>query len=267
MVSAGARVRRARRRAGSCSTSSASPRISLRHRGREEQVLALRRQRREDPPDVGQEAHVEHVVGLVEHQRLDAVERSSSRCCSRSSRRPGQATTISGSRAAARESACWIGDAAEDRRGLDLRELREQPDLGVDLGRQLARRREDQDARARGRAPRAGAARIGSAKAAVLPVPVWARPSTSRPSRPAGIVSTWIGRGSREAGGLDAAGQEGIEAEAVEVVCLGCVGDLTVEIGGKSLRISVRDGAGQISSPPHAYALLAHDAVLLAFKP
>ncbi len=31
-----------------------------------------------------------------------------------------------------------------------------------------------------------------------MPVPVWARPSTSRPARAAGIVSTWTGRGSRK---------------------------------------------------------------------
>ena len=42
--------------------------------GREEQVLATRRELGQDPLDVGQEAHVEHVVRLVEDQDLDAVE-------------------------------------------------------------------------------------------------------------------------------------------------------------------------------------------------
>jgi hypothetical protein len=37
---------------------------------REEQVLALRGQEREHAPDVVDEAHVEHAVGLVEHQDL-----------------------------------------------------------------------------------------------------------------------------------------------------------------------------------------------------
>ena len=37
---------------------------------------------------------------------------------------------------------------------------------------------------------------IGSTKAAVLPVPVWAMPSTSRPSRALGIAWIWIGVGS-----------------------------------------------------------------------
>jgi hypothetical protein len=35
----------------------------------------------------------------------------------------------------------------------------------------------------------------GSANAAVLPVPVWAWPSTSRPSSIAGMVAAWIGDG------------------------------------------------------------------------
>ena len=37
---------------------------------------------------------------------------------------------------------------------------------------------------------------MGSAKAAVLPVPVAAWPSTSRPAISAGMVSRWIGVGS-----------------------------------------------------------------------
>lgn len=35
----------------------------------------------------------------------------------------------------------------------------------------------------------------GSANAAVLPVPVWAWPSTSRPASSAGMVAAWIGDG------------------------------------------------------------------------
>jgi hypothetical protein len=37
--------------------------------------------------------------------------------------------------------------------------------------------------------------RIGSAKPAVLPVPVWAPPMTSRPARTTGIAWAWIGVG------------------------------------------------------------------------
>ena len=37
---------------------------------------------------------------------------------------------------------------------------------------------------------------IGSTKAAVLPVPVWAMPSTSLPCRACGIAPAWIGVGT-----------------------------------------------------------------------
>jgi hypothetical protein len=42
---------------------------------------------------------------------------------------------------------------------------------------------------------RSSRAAIGSANAAVLPVPVCAMPTTSRPSSSAGIVAAWIGDG------------------------------------------------------------------------
>ncbi|KKW30390.1 MAG: hypothetical protein UY75_C0034G0010, partial [Parcubacteria group bacterium GW2011_GWC2_52_8c] len=42
--------------------------------GREQQVLALRRQQAEDAADVVDEAHVEHAVGLVEHQDFDRAQ-------------------------------------------------------------------------------------------------------------------------------------------------------------------------------------------------
>jgi len=41
---------------------------------REEQVLAARREHREDLADVGQEAHVEHPIGLVEHEDRNLAE-------------------------------------------------------------------------------------------------------------------------------------------------------------------------------------------------
>jgi len=36
---------------------------------------------------------------------------------------------------------------------------------------------------------------IGRANAAVLPVPVWAMPTTSRPPRRTGMVAAWIAEG------------------------------------------------------------------------
>ena len=166
----------------------------LRHRRREEQVLPLARQRAEDAPDVGQEAHVEHVVGLVEDEHVD-VRRSRARgCWIRSSRRPGQAIDDLGSAPQGVDLALRR-DAAEDDRGLDPRvraSRRNSTSIWTASSRVGARIR-----RAGGPCRRSSIrrCRIGSAKAAVLPVPVWARPSTSRPSRTAGMVSAWIGRG------------------------------------------------------------------------
>ena len=37
--------------------------------------------------------------------------------------------------------------------------------------------------------------KIGRTKAAVLPVPVWARPRMSRPSKAAGMAFSWMGVG------------------------------------------------------------------------
>ena len=46
----------------------------LGHRRREEQRLPPDRQFGDDLPDVVDEAHVEHAVGLVEHEKLDLAE-------------------------------------------------------------------------------------------------------------------------------------------------------------------------------------------------
>ena len=42
--------------------------------GREQQVLPLRREQRQDLLDVTDEAHVEHAIGFIEHQDLDTIE-------------------------------------------------------------------------------------------------------------------------------------------------------------------------------------------------
>jgi hypothetical protein len=62
--------------------------------GREQQVLALLGQQREDLLDVADEAHVEHAVGFVQHQDLDAGE-VDGLLVQWSSRRPGVATRMS----------------------------------------------------------------------------------------------------------------------------------------------------------------------------
>ena len=62
-----------------------------------------------------------------------------------------------------------------------------------DLGRELAGGREHQACGFF--CLRSMRERIGTANAAVLPVPVWARPTTWRPSSSGGIVAAWIGEG------------------------------------------------------------------------
>ena len=58
--------------AGSCEQAGGQPPDLVREGRREQQVLAPGRQDREDLADVADEAHVEHPVGLVEDEDLDA---------------------------------------------------------------------------------------------------------------------------------------------------------------------------------------------------
>ncbi len=72
-----------------------------RHGGGKEQGLPSRGKFGDDFADVVDEAHVEHAVGFVEHQPLDAVE-AERVDWTRSSRRPGVATRTSTPPASAR---------------------------------------------------------------------------------------------------------------------------------------------------------------------
>ena len=168
-----------------------------RHGGGEQQRLALLGDRADDAAHVADEAHVEHAVGLVEDEEghvaelhvaaLDQVEQAARR-----------------------------GDQDVDaaRQGLDLAAIAQAADDGAeaqaeaaavgveaagDLDRELAGRRQHERARALGLGALLDAERCcstGSAKAAVLPVPVWAMPSTSRPCSSAGMVRAWMGVGT-----------------------------------------------------------------------
>jgi hypothetical protein len=92
------------------------------------------------------------------------------------------------------------GDAAEYDSDLDaLRQKFRKADDGLaDLRGQLTRGHQDERAH---RPVLAGAAVVasccssGSENAAVLPEPVWAEPTTSRPSRMAGMAADWMGWG------------------------------------------------------------------------
>ena len=160
----------------------------------------LRREQRDDLLDVGQEAHVEHPVGLVEDEDLDLAE-------------VGDLLADEVEQAARRRDEDL--DAAAQ--GLDLgvhrdpavddgRAQRDGPAVGpdalVDLHRELAGRDEDQHAdRVAGRreagvgVAAAGGRGSAATKAAVLPVPVWAAARTSRPSRTSGMAAAWTGVG------------------------------------------------------------------------
>ena len=150
-----------------------------RHGGREEQVLALRWEVRDDAADRLDEAQVQHLVGLVEHEDLGAA----------------RATTLRSPDVV--EQAARRGDQHVDaaRHGLDLRAVADAAEHDGDGdaehgGRRCgSSRRSGLQARASGSARARGSpcarrwrrlaarrCRIGSAKAAVLPVPVWAMP-------------------------------------------------------------------------------------------
>ena len=181
---------------------SARLRISRRHRGAEERGLAARSgQRREDRLDVLEEAEVEHLVGLVEHHVAGAVEEQ----------------------VVAADHVHHAADGADDDLGPPLRRAAwsrigappktattSMPALlavGAQrlrhLDAELARRREHERLDVSGSLGSTYSS-IGSPKAAVLPVPVWAWPITSRPSSSAGIACSWIGVGSRSPDGSSA---------------------------------------------------------------
>ncbi len=121
------------------------------HRRREEQVLPLGGEVPQDALDVGEEAHVEHPVGLVDDEDLQPVELRVAE------------TEVVEEAAGSRDDDVDPGaegvllrphaDAAEDGGARERRVDGELPRVLVDLGGQLARRRDDQDAREPARLP------------------------------------------------------------------------------------------------------------------
>ena len=114
------------------------------HRGAEEERLPARRQVAQHAPDVGQEAHVEHPVGLVQHEVLDAGELcvGGPEVVEQPARRRDQHVHPGPERVLLRPHP----DAAEDRRAGDGGVHGELVQLLENLRRQLARRREHQRA-------------------------------------------------------------------------------------------------------------------------
>ncbi len=113
-------------------------------RRREQQVLALRRQQLQHATNVVDEAHVEHAIGLVEHQYLHArqVDRALAGVVEQAARGRDQDVHPATQAVDLRVDV----DAAEHDGRRDLQVLRVGDDAFLDLRRELARRREDQHA-------------------------------------------------------------------------------------------------------------------------
>lgn len=139
------------------------------------------------------EAHLQHLVGLVEHQvvQVRQVERSRSRW---SITGPGYHHDVRCTAAQAGQLH-GVGLPAVDRQHGDARQVRgiALERLG-DLQRQFPGRSEYQSlgVLAVGETMRES---TGMANAAVLPVPVWASPTTSEPASNAGMVAVYGRRG------------------------------------------------------------------------
>ena len=130
------------------------PHDVVRRRGCEEQRLTAAGERGDDTPDVGPKTHVQHPIGLVEHQHLEPVEvrRLTLQVIEQS---PGRRHDEVDSRA---QRLCLPlrADAAVHRDARERRAVRKPIEVFVDLSGELAGRREHQDARGRG--DRVGAA-------------------------------------------------------------------------------------------------------------
>ena len=169
----------------------------LRHGRREQQRLALRRQQREDLPHVAHEAHVEHAVGLVEHQDRYLVEPQV--FLADEVEKPARRGDDDIGPPSQRIDLRVLADAAVDDRVAQPQVRAVSADALADLAGQFAGRCENEGTRRRG-SLRPGSSlsrcKMGSTKAAVLPVPVWAMPRRSRPASRAGMAWRWMGVGS-----------------------------------------------------------------------
>ena len=118
-------------------------------RGREQERLALlgRRQPAQDEAQVGDEAHVEHPVGLVDHKDFHALGRPDVllEIVDEAAGRADEDVA----RFAQVLALLVVVDAAVDGADLEPRVGAQQPGVGLDLHDQLARGRDDQDARRR----------------------------------------------------------------------------------------------------------------------
>ena len=130
--------------AGSCRKPGGERPDLVREGGAEQQVLALARQDFEDAPDVADEAHVEHAVGLVEDEDLDArqVDRALAEVVEQATRRGDDDVDAATQRVDLRREA----DAAIDGGRTDAAVGAVDADALLDLERELAGRGEDEGA-------------------------------------------------------------------------------------------------------------------------
>ena len=137
------------------------------------------------------EAHVQHLVGFVEHHGADAIElqRAALQVIDDAARRADDHLRAALQRAELRHIALAAVDGQHMEGMLAGGVFLER--FG-DLDGQLARRHQHQRLRHAILHVRV-VDRIGSAKAAVLPVPVCAWPRMSAPSSIAGMVAAWMG--------------------------------------------------------------------------
>ena len=116
-----------------------------RHGRREEQRLAGEGQKLADALDVGDEAHVEHAVGFVDHQHLDAGEKQLAalemieQAAGRRDHDVGAAIDLGG--------LLVEGNAADQERHGEAVVLPERLEGLLDLGGEFARRLQDERAR------------------------------------------------------------------------------------------------------------------------
>ena len=186
-------------RTGSRKIALGQPFDRLRHGGRKHQRLPMRRQFGNNVLHVGHEAHVQHAVGFVEDENFDVaqVDIALVHQVDQPARRGDENIDAVLERPRLRILAHAAVNDRLPQRGV----LAVGAETFADLAGQLAGRREDERADAASVAFRRIARRAssdaaaGSANAAVLPVPVCAQPSRSRPAITCGMACDWMGVG------------------------------------------------------------------------
>ena len=156
------------------------------HGGAEHQVLALCGQLCDDLLHVMHKAHVQHPVGLVQHKDLEVrqVDMALSDEVVQTARAGNEDVHALSDGLHLR----GLAHAAEDDGAAQFEVLAVGVKALADLESQLTGGGKDEGADS---ALPAG----GGAKAAVLPVPVWAQPIRSRPSSTGGMAEAWMGEG------------------------------------------------------------------------